>query len=72
MSSIAVRMIFGSPAAADGDGCRFVEFQNVRRDMGNYVRAVAEWRVFRARAAAVSHALGYLFYDSRLNEVVVR
>ena len=57
MSPVAVGMILGSPAAADRDGPRLVKFQDMRRDAGDYVGAVAEGRVFRARAAAVSHAL---------------
>ena len=57
MSSVAIGMILGSPATADRDGPRLVKFQDMRRDAGDYVGAVAERRVFCARAAAVGHAL---------------
>src|SRR5215510_6342714 len=57
VSAVAIGMILRSPAAADGDGCRLVKFQNVRRDISDGVRAVAERRVFRACAAAISYAL---------------
>ena len=56
VSAVAIRMFLGSPTAADGDGCRFIEFQDMRRDAGDGVRAVAERRVFCARAAAISYA----------------
>src|SRR5215470_8687932 len=57
MRAVAIGMILGSPAAADGDGCRLVKFQNMRRDISDGVRAVAERRVFRPCAATIGHAL---------------
>src|SRR5262245_15162416 len=57
MSAVAIGMILGSPATTDGDGRGLVKFQNMRRDISDGVRAVAERQVFRACAAAVRHAL---------------
>src|SRR5262249_45626171 len=57
MRAVAIGMILGSPAAADGDGCRLVKFKNMRGDISDGVRAVAERRVFRPCAATIGHAL---------------
>src|SRR5262245_31993105 len=37
MSAVAIGMILGSPTAADSDGRRLVEFQDVRSDVRNYI-----------------------------------
>ena len=71
MGAVAVRMIFGSPAAANRDSRRLVEFQNIRRDVGRFMRAVAERQIFASRAAAVGNAFRNLLYDRRFNEIIV-
>ena len=50
MGSVAIRMIFRPPAAADSDGCRFIEFEYLGRDAGDYMGSITKWRVLGARA----------------------
>src|SRR6185295_19495278 len=71
MGAVAIGMIFGSPAAADGNGGRLIEFQNARLDIGSLMGAVAEGRVFCPGAAAIRHAPRHLFHDRRLDQIVV-
>jgi hypothetical protein len=71
MGAVAVGVILRFPAAADGDGFWRVKFQNERLDIGDFMGAVAERWILRARTAAIGYALGYLSDDSRFNEVVI-
>ena len=64
VSAVAIGVILGSPATADSNCCRLVEFENMRRDIGDRVRAVTKRRILGSGAAAIGDAFGYLF-DNR-------
>ena len=72
MGAVAIRMVLRPPAAADGDGRRFIEFENFRRNIGDYMGSITKRRVLGTRAFAIGHALRNLLYNGRFNEIVVR
>ena len=61
MSPVAIGMILGSPAAADGDGGWLVEFENARLDIRHRMRPIAKRQILASGAAAVGDAFGDLF-----------
>jgi hypothetical protein len=65
-------MILRPPAAADSNGCRFIEFEYLGRDAGDYMGSITKWRVLGARALAIGYAFRNLLYNGRFNEIVVR
>jgi hypothetical protein len=67
MGAIAVGMILRSPAAADGDGRRLVEFENLRRDIGDCMRTITKRRVLGAGAFTIGHAFRNLLYNGWFN-----
>ena len=71
MRAVAIRMVFRFPAAADRDRRRFVEFQNAGSDARDYMRAIAEGRIFCPRASAVGDACRYLSDNGGFDEIVV-
>ena len=71
VGAVAVRMLFGSPTAADGDGFRFFELQNKWANVGHRVRAVAERQIFASGAAAVGDALRNLSDDARFDQIII-
>src|ERR1043166_662697 len=56
VGAVAVRMIFGLPAAADGDGLGLLKLQNKRLHVGDFVRTIAKREILTAGATAVGHA----------------
>ena len=72
VSAVAIRVIFGFPATADGDGFGFLELQNKWLNVGHGVRAVAERQVFTSGAAAVGDALGNLSDNRWLDQVIIK
>ena len=71
MRSVAIRMVFRFPAAADRDRRRFVEFQNAGSDARDQMRAIAEGRIFCPGASAVGDAFRYLSDNGGFDEIVV-
>src|SRR5207245_6401 len=71
MRAVAIRMVFRFPAAADRDRRRFVEFQNMRSDTRDQMRAVAERRIFCPGTSAVGNAFRYLSDNGGFNEIIV-
>jgi hypothetical protein len=71
MGTVAVRMIFRSPAATDGDGLWLFKLQNKRLDIRRGVRAVAKRQILAPCAATVGDAFGDLFYDRGFDEIFV-
>jgi hypothetical protein len=70
--AVAIRVIFGFPAATDSNGFRLLEFQDEWLNIGSDVRAVTERQVFASRAATVSHAFGNLSNDGRFDQIIVK
>ena len=71
VGAVAVGVIFRLPAAADGDGRRLGEFQDMWFDARDRVGAVAKGQVLGARAAAIGDAFGNLLYDGGFDEIFV-
>jgi hypothetical protein len=71
VSAVAVRMVFGFPAAADRYRFGSFEIQNKRFDVRNLVGTVAKRQILASRAAAVRDAFRYLLHDRWFNEVIV-
>ena len=71
VGAVAVGVVLGSPAAADGDGFRAGEFQDCRLHVGTLVGAVAEGQVLAAGAAAVGDAFRFLFDDRRFDQIFI-
>jgi hypothetical protein len=71
VGAVAIRVIFGFPTAADGDGFRLFELQNEWLNICHRVRAVAERQVFASGAAAVGYTFRNLSDNGGFDQVIV-